>query len=332
MVDLDNSLHYESAKSVKGYDDTAALHMQKKAQHRLLQFLLARFFLLHLLLEEAKKCGGVHPANHRLLWVLLQAQPIEILGGDAFKELAEALRTLSIEALKKLIKNRYSQLSHIFEEVNDPTTGQSKRRPLYCFLDDIQITATYRMGEFFGDDKKTQRPFLRSIWSTLTGVLQPTEMLVILSGTAIDSRSLQDVLDSSVFKPTPYKIRRDIGAFDDADAQRQYIERYLPDKQSVAWEAFLTRAWGWCRGRLFRESSCRIDSYHSIFRYRTTAILIQLMLEFGPHSPHSILEKFVNKSTGFMPTDGEQLSLNEPQLDNFDLDNFQLWKFERLGA
>jgi hypothetical protein len=331
MEDLDDSLHYDSAKSVKGYDDAAALHMHQKAQHRLLQFLLARFFLLHLLLGEAKKCGGVHPVNHRLLWVILQTRPIEMLGRDAFKELAEALRTLSMEDLKKLIKNRYSKLSHIFEEVIDPTTGESKRRPLYCFLDEIQVTTIYQMGQFWGDEK-TRWPFLRSIWSSLTGVLEPTEMLLILSGTAIDSRSLQDVLVSSIFKPYPYKIRRDIGAFDDADAQKQYIERYLPGEQSVAWEAFLARAWGWCRGRLFRESSCRIDSYHFLFRYRSTAILIQLMLDFGPHSPHSVLDKFVRKSMGFMPTDGEQLCVHEPQLDSFDVENLQLWKFDRLGA
>jgi hypothetical protein len=64
MEDLDNSLDYNSAKSVKGYDDAAALHIQWKAQHHLLQFLLAHSFLLQLLLDKAKKCGGMHPANH----------------------------------------------------------------------------------------------------------------------------------------------------------------------------------------------------------------------------------------------------------------------------
>jgi hypothetical protein len=252
---LDHSLDYTSAKSVQGYDDAAALHMRLKAQHRLLQFLLARFLLLQLLVTEAKKCGGVRPANHRLLWVLLQAQPVEMLKGDAFAELAEALRTLSTEDLEKWIKKSYSKLRDVIaEDVHDPSTGKSRRRPLYCFVDEVQATTTERMGEFWGDDKKTPRPLLRPIWSTLTGVLEPTEMLLILSGTAIDARSLQDVLESSLFKPYPYKIWRDIGAFDDADAQKQYIERYLPREQSENWKDFLARAWGWCRGRLFRES------------------------------------------------------------------------------
>jgi hypothetical protein len=256
MRGLDDSLDYKSAKSVKGYDDAAALHMHQKAQHRVLQFLLARFLLLQFLVGEANKCGGVRPANHRLLWVLLQAQPIEMLGRDVFAELAEALRKLSTEDLKKWIKKSYSELRDIiFEDVHDPSTGQFRRRPLYCFVDEVQVTTTDRVGEFWGDDKKTRRPLLRPIWSTLTGVLEPTEMLVILSGTAIDARSLQDVLQSSLFKPYRHKIWRDIGAFDDADAQKQYIERYLlPGEQLEVWKDFLARAWGWCRGRLFHES------------------------------------------------------------------------------
>jgi hypothetical protein len=259
---LDDSLHYRPAKSVKGYDDAAAPHMHEKAHHRILQFLLARFILLNLLINEAEEHGGVHPASLRRLWVFLQAQPTEMLEKDAFTEVAAALRTVSIEDLRNEIKDEYAKMKHNLESVHDPSTGELKRRPLYCFLDEIQITTTYRMGQYWGDDKTTQRPLLRPIWSTLTGVLQSTEMLLILSGTAIHTKSLEDVLNSSVFKPCRYQVWRDIGAFDDADAQKQYIECYLPGQRSEAWVAFLERAWGWCRGRYCLESSHRIDSYY----------------------------------------------------------------------
>jgi len=331
LVDnLDNSLHYNQAKSIGIHDDAAARHMQQKVHRRILQFLLARFYLLNLLVDEAK--GELHPVNHRLLWVLLQARPTEMLPDDAFKEVAEALRIASTEDLEQQIKAEYSKLEHILEFVDHPATGQRKRRPLYCFLDEIQITTVSRMGEFRSDDGKTKRPLLRPIWSSMTGILDSTKMLLIVSGTGIDWRSIQNNLDSSVFKFCSYAPKRDIGAFDDPDAQRQYIERYILGEQSAAWEAFLERAWGWCRGRYFPQSSCRLDSHHLVLRYRSTATLIVLILVAGQRSPHKTLDVFVKRSTNFSPTDGQKWCADEPELDDFDMEKMKAFNFERLSA
>jgi hypothetical protein len=228
--------------------------MERKARHRILQFLLARFKLLNLLVDEARKCnGGLHPINHRLLWVFLQANPSGMLSEDAFQVLSEAFRTASIEDLKQQIRAEHAKLEPILEFVNDPATNQPRRRPLYCFLDEIQVATIDRMGEFRSDDKKMKRPLLRPIWSTLTDF---PDMLLIISGTGIDWKSLQDVLGSSVFKLNPYNVKRDIGAFDDPSTQRQYIERYLSVERSTARDTFLERAWGWCRGRYFSHFNC----------------------------------------------------------------------------
>jgi hypothetical protein len=198
MAKLDNSLQYHQTKSIGIHDDAAARHMQQKVHHRILQFLLARFYLLNLLIDEASNCKReLHPVNHRLLWVLLQTRPTEMLRDDAFKEVAKALRIASIEDLEQQIKAEYSKLEHILEFVDHPATGQRKRRPLYCFLDEIQITTVSRMGEIRSDDGKTKRPLLRPIWSSMTGILDSTKMLLIVSGTGIDWRSIQDILDSS---------------------------------------------------------------------------------------------------------------------------------------
>jgi hypothetical protein len=252
MSSLDDSLDYRHAQSRGSQNDSAALHMHEKVQHRVLQFLLARFLLLNLLIAEASKSEeGLRPSDHRLLWVLLQARPTDILKKDAFMELAEALQISSVKDLKTQIKEEYLKLEPILtsESVNHPATGQPTRRPLYCFLDEIQSTTAIRMGEYRSDDKKKERPLLRPIWQTMTEVLQSTEMLLILSGTALNESSLQNVLTSSVFKIRPYTIQRDIGAFDDPNSQRQYIERYLQNEQSAARSDFMKRAWEWCRGR-----------------------------------------------------------------------------------
>ena len=257
MSSLDNSYHYSSAKSCGIHDDAAARHMHDKVHHRVLQFLLARFLLLNLLITEASKCeGGLRPSDHRFLWVLLQARPTDLLKEDAFAELANDLRRASVVFLKDEIKNEYLKLKDILEFVNEPLTGRPTRRPLYCFLDEIQVTTTSRMGEFLSEDKKKERPLLRPIWQSVTGVLKTTEMLVILSGTSINESSLVDVLQSSILKFHRYIIVRDIGAFDDPDSQMQYIERYLLSSQSTTWQDFLKRAWGWCRGRYFQEFCC----------------------------------------------------------------------------
>jgi hypothetical protein len=333
MQNLDKSLHYNLAKSIGIHDEAAACHMQQKVHRRILQFLLARFYLLHLLVDEASECkGGLRPVNHRLLWVLLQARPTEMLRNDAFKEVAEALRIASIEDLEQQIKAEYSELEHILEFVDHPATGQRKRRPLYCFLDEIQITTVSRVGEFRSVDGKTKRPLLRPIWSSMTGILDSTKMLLVVSGTGIDLRSIQDILSSFVFKFYPYDLRRDIGAFDDPDAQRQYIERYIPGERSEAWEAFLERAWGWCRGRYFSQSSCRLDSHHLVLRYRSTATLIVLILVAGQRSPHKMLDAFVKRSTNFSPTDGQKWYADEPELGHFDMQKMKAWNFEGLSA
>ena len=256
MTSLDNSLDYCLAKERGSDDDVAARHMHQKVHRRVLQFMLARFIFLNLLITEASKCeGGLRPSDHRLLWVLLQARPTDLLVWDAFTELAMALRVASAEDLEAQIKEEYLTLENqgILTSGNHPVTGEPTHQPLYCILDEIQATTTFRMGEYRSDnDKKTKRPLLRPIWKSITNVLPATKMRVILSGTAINETSLKNVLASFAFKRCVYSVKRDIGAFDDPDAQRQYIKSYLPDvtdEQLAARQDFLKRAWGWCRGR-----------------------------------------------------------------------------------
>lgn len=314
MNNLHNSEDYGRAKLFGITNSDAANHMHQAAQRRVLQFLAARFHLLNLFVDEAEKCTTRElQSNHLLAWVLVQARPTQILLGDAFKEIAEALRYASIDHLQQQINDGYSKLEHIL--VDDHATEPSLNRPLYCFLDEIQETTQRRMGEFSSNDGKTERPLLRPIWLTLTKTLDVTKMQVILSGTGIDMKSLENVLVSTVHKVSSYIVKRDIGAFDDPNSQKQYIERYLPSQHSPSWEAFLERAWGWCRGR-----------------YRNTAILIFFILVAKQHSPHRILDLFIKESTGFTPTDGEKWSTTEPEIRGLDMTRLKGWNFDRLNS
>ena len=250
MATLDDSRDYRWAKSVRSHNTDAVDHMKEKTRHRLLQFLLSRFLILNLLIKEAEQLqGGLHQANHRRLWVLLQAQPTRMFGKDIFFRLSNHLREASNGDLSEWIRKQCCDLERILEYRIEPLTGESVRRPFYCVIDEIQIATTDRMGEFRSDDGKTERPLLREIWSTLTNVMEQGQMLLVLSGTGIQLHALQTVLESSFLKPHPYCLKKNIGAFDDPDAQKRYIEHYLPNEKSEAWKAFLERAWGWCRGR-----------------------------------------------------------------------------------
>jgi hypothetical protein len=132
--------NYRLVKNYGGHNDEAALHMHQEARHRVMQFLLSRFLLLNTLITEALKCeGGWCPSDHRLLWVLLQARPTDMLEDDASKELFEALRIASVEDLEVQIKEEYStlKLTGILDSDNHPVTGEPMYQPLYCFLDEI---------------------------------------------------------------------------------------------------------------------------------------------------------------------------------------------------
>jgi hypothetical protein len=80
-------------------------------------------------------------------------------------------------------------------------------------------------------------------------------MLLVLSGTGINFPALEANLSTGALKIHPYDIKRDIGAFEERDAQAKYIQRYLAvDWTNPSWKAFFDQAWGWCRGRYLSEA------------------------------------------------------------------------------
>jgi hypothetical protein len=258
MSELDDARDYQRAKKKKEADPktkAAIKHIRETAERCLAQLLLARFLLLNLLVQEARKLpGGLQEKEHRRLWVLLQAQPNQIFGAD-FKEdivteFARLLRHASIYDLKDRIRDQFLELSFLLTKVENPATGQDQRPPFFCVLDEAQVAATLRHGEFMSDDELTKRPVLREIWLLWSTVLPPEQMRLVLSGTGIELQALRDTLESSALKGERYDIKSDIGAFEDPGSQAEYIKRYVPacwtDPQ---WMEFLVRAWGWLHGR-----------------------------------------------------------------------------------
>ena len=68
---------------------------------------------------------------------------------------------------------------------------------------------------------------------------------------------IDEIFGSSILKAQPYVRLHDIGAFDDPRSQAAYIQQYFPPMmfQTPAWNAFLSWAWAWLRGRYQAFSS-----------------------------------------------------------------------------
>ena len=222
--------------------------MGNTTERRLLQLLLSRLSLLHLFIDVAKcSATGLQQKEHCRLWTLLQVHPDIIKGhfcGDIFADLTGRLRHATSEILMSLVRKAHTNLCHLLAVPNGELT-------LYNVLDEVQEALTLCTGDYQSDnDQKTPRPLLREtyrVWSILLGSKFP----LILSGTGINYQFINEILGSNFVKGEPYVRLHDIGAFDDPRSQAAYIQKYFPPTlfQTPAWNAFLSRAWAWLRGR-----------------------------------------------------------------------------------
>jgi len=223
-------------------------HMKEVAERRFAQLLLARFLLLNLLVQEARNIeGGLQPKEHRRLWVLLQAQPAIFemkRSQDIFIQLTRLLQWTPTRDLKDWIGREREKLE---ENIDDGTLS------IFCVLDEVQITLSSpsgRLGEFMSKDKTTKRHILREIWLSWSTVLRGSQMRLVLSGTGIELRVLEDTMASTSLKPFGCLTVHETGSFEDDSIQAKYIRKYLPASlDGPTWAGFFTRACAWFHGR-----------------------------------------------------------------------------------
>jgi hypothetical protein len=257
ISELDTAKGYQQANEARKENPEnhqAFGHMQNAVTRRILQLLLARFLILNLLIEEAKKSGGVRQKEHRRLWVLLQVLPNQFsddLQEDLFLTVARVLRHATVEDLRGRIFRLYQTLRQYIEEVAIPGTNSTRIPPFYVIIDEIQSLSRKRIGEFRSTEKTwVQRPVLREIWRTLKTILLESQLRIILSGTGIDMGQIKNTLGSQALLPEPIPVYSSLGGFVDIKSQTKYIQRYIQAPWTEKnWEEFLTRAFAWFRGR-----------------------------------------------------------------------------------
>jgi hypothetical protein len=217
-------------------------HMENTVELGLARVLLARLLFLTFFIRTAQEIpGGLQPSEHRRLWVLLQAQPRNFspnFNVDIFADLSQLLRHVSIDDLKSRTISKFRQL-HSMLEAEAPTLasfGHQKIPPVFCVLDQAELTTTLRHS------------FMGPLWLLWTSVLP--QMRLVFSGTGIRLESLQNELVSTAFGLQTYEVKNNIGAFEESEAQAEYIKYYVPACWTdTQWKAFLVRAWKWFSGR-----------------------------------------------------------------------------------
>jgi hypothetical protein len=224
--------------------------MQNSARRVFAQLLLARFIILNFFIKVAVEVLGHLQSNeHRRSWVLLQAQPgiFDKSKRDIFAELSQLLRCAEYADLEGRIKTENNQLRLTLER--EILSGQ-EAPPVFCVVDEAQLTTCTRRGEFTSRDHQKMHPVLQPLWVLWTSVLDSDHLRLVLSGTGIEVQTIEGTSVSSVGKGYPYAIRSNDGAFDDAEVQARYIKHYIPACWTKPqWQEFLDRAWRWFRGR-----------------------------------------------------------------------------------
>lgn len=257
---------------------TALTQNQEVASLRFLLILYCRIFIFRVFLECASAMPGGITANHKGRWLLVQIAPRTLLLRDVFKALVRLMGRASKQYLLESIEQDLSQVNKLLklESTN-----------LFCVLDEAQIPTNKFLDCFRSETDPTQpRPILREIIHTWTQTLPN----LIVSGTGLSMQDLEAVFSSVVAKEDGIRseVVTDIGAFDNEEEQRAYLQYYCPP-------GFLDKELG--RAVAFRSG------YWLHGRHRFTATYISRLIQTSFQSPHRVLNDFVYGMTNFRPSD-----------------------------
>ncbi|KAI5888991.1 uncharacterized protein SCHCODRAFT_02548417 [Schizophyllum commune H4-8] len=156
----------------------------------------------------------------------------------------------------------------------------------FAVIDEAQVLAP-RMGSCSLDVPQISphREFARA-WETYPW------LTVVVSGIALPLELYP--LDGSTSRPV-YRITSATGSADRSRVAR-YIRKYLsPDIAATnSGERLVARTSAWLHGR-----------------HRFSAAYASFYLEHGPYAPHTLLDDFIKRMTGFTPSDGERFVREE---------------------
>ena len=222
-------------------DDTTLATLnrnQDAARHHLLLLLYARYVCFRVFLQCAAATDGGITENHKERWLLIQVAPETLLAQDIFVSFTRSMGRASSQFLEAAIQVETLIIEQLLPE----------RSTLFCVLDNAQELRKY-LGYFRSDTDPAQgRPILHPIVLVWKSILPN----LIVSGCGMSMREVGTVFGSVVAKEGggPETVT-EIGAFDDEDGRRAYLERYFPPGflDTSEGKAITSRVGYWLRGR-----------------------------------------------------------------------------------
>ncbi|EEB88980.1 hypothetical protein MPER_12981 [Moniliophthora perniciosa FA553] len=260
--------------------------------------LYARLLVFKRFIQQALSQGLKH--EHKQRWLEFQLQP-GLIDPEPFGTLYATLVRAFVE--ERVLSDSIAQILEEITEIWDFTTAE---HPIYFVLDEANYAVHSHKFSFL-TDTGARYPILKVMLQTWRQHLKHLPVSFIVAGTQIPSESFSEEEWSD------FRWCSDTGSFNEADLQRQYIRRFLPQELSVSssGEELMVRAWRWLRDR-----------------HRFTASFMAVLLEGGFESPHHLLTSYVETiSDGYRPQDGaEFIAAEKPTYNN----KFQGLNFEVL--
>ncbi|KAJ6449437.1 hypothetical protein C8R47DRAFT_358471 [Mycena vitilis] len=253
-----------------GFSEAIARNIQLMDE-RFSLLLLGRLRILHLFSEICQSEGMAE--EHKRRWLLFQLMPNlpGIVSFDIFGTLAAYSHELSRDEVQDHIAVILSKLRRI----------HGPEFHLFIVMDEAQTVSRKYTNAFQHEGKPY--PLLREIIRIWADKFKPPESSFVIVGTDIPKDG---------FENAPFALSTrwcsDTGSFDDEDAHRHYLSRFLAPSYVASPEGqlFLHRAWMWCRGR-----------------HRFTDALIKALLVDGFQTPHRLLNDYVQTLTTYRPAD-----------------------------
>ena len=230
--------------------DATALGRNEEVALRRSQLLLyARYVFFRVFLQCAAGMNGGITEDHKRRWLLVQLAPtilppILTEKPDIFIIFTRLAGRASSEYLERSIYHESLIIRDLLP----------RNSTLFCVLDEAQ-TLTTGLDYFRSKPPTKARPFLRPIVAAWSRQLPN----LIVSGTGISMQEVADVIGSLVAKEGGTETVTEIGAFDNENSQRAYLERYLPPGylDTSEGKVIASRVGYWLRGRfVFNAAVC----------------------------------------------------------------------------
>ncbi|KAL1688176.1 hypothetical protein GGG16DRAFT_60560 [Schizophyllum commune] len=224
-LDMDMSRAY-GFQRLSPWSDAAVARNRDVAQYAFSRVLLTRLTIFKIFLDElANKKAEDAP----LRWLLLQVLTQKLEPFDIFDDVTRVLSQVSDYYIDDMT-------SDLLLDIKARLDGSETA--LFCVLDSCESASRLYTSGAFG----AGTTFLRELVRSSEG---HDGLTIILSGSYINLEPFQDS------GTRHYTVYSNTGALLDRDAQRRYIQRYLPPTlaQSTVGKELLKRCWQWLRGR-----------------------------------------------------------------------------------